>query len=69
MGKVACPTLFLAGEKDPTVFAWHTEELYKKAICPKKYELFKDGYHAEDLFIQDKEKFINICTDWLFLNN
>mgnify|MGYP003290261953 CR=1 FL=1 len=44
-------------------------ELYKKAICQKKYELFENGCHAEDLFIQDREKFIKLCTDWLFLNN
>ena len=69
VGKVKCPTLFIAGEKDPTVCAWHTEELYKRATCSKGYELFKDCYHAEDLFIQDREKFIKICTDWLFLNN
>jgi len=63
---VQCPTLFIAGEKDPTVGAWHTKTLYEKAICKKKYELFKGCYHAEDLFIQDKDKFIKICTDWLF---
>ena len=67
--KITCPTLFLAGEKDPTVYSWHTEELYRKAVCEKGYELFKDCCHAEDLFIQDREKFIKICTDWLFLNN
>ncbi len=66
---VKAPTLFIAGEKDPTVCCWHTEELYKKATCKKKYELFKNCWHAEDLFIQDKEKFTKICTDWLFLNN
>ena len=27
--EVKSPTLFVAGEKDPTVFPWHTEELYK----------------------------------------
>ena len=67
--KVKCPTLFLAGEKDPTVCSWHTEELYKKAVCTKGYELFKNCCHAEDLFIQDRDKFVKICTEWLFLNN
>ncbi len=64
--KIKCPTLFIAGEKDPTVCAWHTEALFQKAVCTKKYELFKDCCHAEDLFIQDKEHFIKLCTDWLF---
>ena len=64
--RIECPTLFIAGEKDPTVYPWHTQELYKKAICQKKYELFKDCYHAEDLFLDRKEKFIEICLNWLF---
>lgn len=67
--KIKCPTLFLAGEKDPTVYSWHTEALYKKAVCEKEYKLFENCCHAEDLFIQDREKFVKICTDWLFLNN
>ncbi len=64
--KVKIPTLFMAGEKDPTVCAWHTEALYNKAICPKKYELFEKCCHAEDLFLQNRERFIKTCIDWLF---
>lgn len=64
--KIKCPTLFLAGEKDPTVCSWHTETLFEKAECSKKFELFQNCCHAEDLFIQDKEKFIEICSNWLF---
>ena len=67
--KIKCPTLFLAGEKDPTVYSWHTETLFKKAECIKKYELFENCCHAEDLFIQDREKFVNICCEWLFKDN
>lgn len=63
---IKCPTLFLAGEKDPTVCSWHTKELFEKALCTKKYELFKNCCHAEDLYIQDKEKFVRVCSDWLF---
>ncbi len=66
---VKCPTLFLAGDKDPTVCSWHTESLFKKAVCEKKYELFENCCHAEDLFIQNKQKFVQICTDWLFKND
>ncbi len=64
--KVKCPTLFLAGEKDPTVCSWHTQTLFTKAVCKKKYELFENCCHAEDLFIQNRKKFIEICTEWLF---
>lgn len=64
--KIKCPTLFLAGEKDPTVENWHTKALFTKAVCDKKFELFENCCHAEDLFIQDRKKFINICCEWLF---
>lgn len=62
--KIKQPTLFIAGEKDPTVAAWHTEKLYQDANCTKKYILFQKARHAEDLYIDYPEKFINICTDW-----
>ena len=64
--KIKCPTLFIAGENDPTVCSWHTEKLYEVATCKKKYELFKGCNHAEDLFIQEREKFIKTCENWLF---
>lgn len=63
--KIDVPTLFIAGEKDVTVHAWHTKSLYKKAKCKKYFELFKDCCHAEDLFYQERNKFINLCTFWL----
>lgn len=62
---IKCPTLFIAGEKDPTVCAWHTKELFDNAICKKKYELFLNCFHAEDLFLDEKEKFVSICKSWL----
>ena len=65
---IKCPTLFIAGEKDPTVFPWHTQALFEKAECKKKYELFENGCHSEDLFIQNKEKFVSTCVNW-FLEN
>lgn len=67
--EISCPTLFIAGEKDVTVCSWHTEKLFEEAICKKEYILFENCYHAEDLFIQNKEKFVKSCVDWLFLNN
>lgn len=66
--KIKIPTLFIAGEKDPTVYPWHTKALYEKAICPKQFVLFEDCCHAEDLFLQSKDKFISLCTEWLEQN-
>lgn len=65
VNKIEVPTLFIAGEHDKTVFPWHTESLFRKAKCKKRYELFENCCHAEDLFLQDREKFINVCTNWL----
>lgn len=63
--KINVPTLFIAGEKDVTVHAWHTRSLYNKAKCIKRFELFEDCCHAEDLFFQDRNRFINSCNNWL----
>lgn len=63
--KIEVPTLFIAGKQDVTVRAWHTKSLYRIAKCKKHFELFENCCHAEDLFYQDRERFINVCTDWL----
>lgn len=63
--KVKAATLFIAGEKDPTVHPWHTKELYEKAICTKKYKEFENGCHAEDLFLHFKKDFSELCVEWL----
>ena len=60
-----CPTLFIAGEKDPTVEAWHTEELYKEAECKKDLHIYKGGCHAEDLYIHFPRDFAARCLKWL----
>lgn len=59
------PILILAGENDPTVFCWHAKSLYEKARDPKKLIIFEHGYHAEDLYIQNPNRFITTCVDWL----
>lgn len=59
------PAFFIAGEKDPTVFNWHAEALYEKAGEPKKLEIFEDGFHAEDLYLYSKERFLQSITDFL----
>lgn len=63
--KVKAPTLFLAGDNDPTVFPWHSELLYNEANCEKAYKLFTNANHAEDLFNDYPEEFMKDCKDWL----
>ncbi len=66
--KIKIPTLFVAGEKDPTVFPWHTKVLFDKAKCPKKYELFTKARHAEDIYNDFHDEFMELCINW-FTNN
>lgn len=63
--KIKQPTLFIAGKLDPTVCYWHSEKLYQKAVCEKKFELFEQGIHAEDIFLHFEDKFKEICLEWL----
>ncbi len=63
--KITVPTLFLAGKKDPTVHFWHTQKLYEKAVCKKQFELFENGIHAEDLYLDEPERFTNLCLNFL----
>ena len=63
--KIQAPTLFVAGKNDVTVCPWHTEKLFEKAVCEKKLEIFENGIHAEDLFLAEPDRFLNLCFDWL----
>lgn len=65
INKIEVPTLFVAGARDVTVCPWHTKKLYEKTTCPKKLEIFENGIHAEDLFLAEPERFLNLCLDWL----
>ena len=61
---IAVPTLFIAGEKDPTVLPWHTKALYDKAHCKKDYKLFTKTRHAEDIYHDYPTEFIEMCRNW-----
>ncbi len=65
VGRIAAPTLFVAGAKDVTVLPWHTKLLFENAHCEKKFEVFEDGIHAEDLFLAEPDRFVKMCVDWL----
>lgn len=59
------PVLMIAGIKDPTIKVWHTQKLFEHAKEPKKIIIFGDSIHAEDIYIKDKKRFINLCTKWI----
>ena len=61
----SAPILFMTGGNDPTVHPWHSQELYDKARENKALTVFHDNFHAEDLYISSRERFINTCNSWL----
>lgn len=63
--KISAPTLFIAGDLDTIIPPEDTKSLFDKALCEKRFELFENCHHAEDLLHQNKDKLINTCLDWL----
>ena len=63
--KIKIPVLFIAGDKDKTVYPAHTKTLFNRAVCKKKLEIFTNSIHAEDIFITEPEAFITLCCNWL----
>lgn len=66
--KIKIPTLFIVGDSDTIIHPNDTKSLFHKAECEKKFELFENCNHAEDLLYQEKKKLINICKEWLLVN-
>jgi len=63
------PILVIAGGKDPIIFSWHSEQIFEKAKEPKKIIIYDNGKHAEDIYIENSEKFMNDCLNWLKNND
>lgn len=59
------PALFIAGGKDPTVYPWHTQALFERTQHIKKFELFENDFHAEDLYLNSRDKFLQVCSNWI----
>ena len=59
------PILIIAGRKDPTIKVWHAKKLYKEAKEPKEIVIYHDSIHAEDIYMQNPERFVKRCTEWL----
>ncbi len=65
VGEINIPALYIAGGKDPTVYPWHAEELYNKASDFKALEIFENDFHAEDLYLNSRERFLGLCNAWM----
>jgi len=62
---VSAPVLFISGGKDPTIYPWHSQELYNKSCEKKSLLIFDDDFHAEDLYINSRERFMSECNSWM----
>jgi len=58
------PVLFIHGDKDWIVNAYHSEKLFKACTTRKKLEIIKNGLHAERLIQQYPERIKKIILDW-----
>jgi len=62
---ISCaPILFITGGKDPTVHPWHSHDLHNKACGKKSLSVFRDNFHAEDLYISSRQRFLGVCHEW-----
>lgn len=58
------PVLLVHGEKDWLINKNHSKKLFAKAKEPKQLHIFKNAGHAEKIFDEYPEEFMNVCTNW-----
>ncbi len=58
------PMLFVHGARDWLVQPKQSELLYQRAGEPKQLRLIEGGRHAEELFDDDPDGFVRLCTEW-----
>ncbi len=65
INKIYIPIFFIAGENDPIIRVWHNHKLFEHANSLKKELVVKNGKHAEDIYLENRELFVKSCVDWL----
>ena len=61
------PVLFIHGEKDWLIKPYHSERLFAAAKEPKRLMIIPEAGHAEKIYDDYPEKFINACKEWFDL--
>ena len=59
------PVLFVHGTRDAIVGVQHGRRLYEAAAEPKRLEIIEGGGHAEALFRDAPERFLEVVAQWL----
>jgi pimeloyl-ACP methyl ester carboxylesterase len=61
---LSLPVLFVHGTRDMIVDARHSRRLFAAAYEPKRLEIVQGGSHAEALFQDDPEGFVQLVERW-----
>lgn len=62
--RLRVPVLYVQGERDWTVAAWHAQRLFERTQAPKKLVMIKNGLHAEFLLRQHREDVLSAIDEW-----
>ncbi len=64
VAQLPVPTLFVHGTRDPIVGHQHSKRLYAAAREPKRLAIIDRGRHAEFLFRDDPQRFMQLVNGW-----
>lgn len=64
VSRISIPKLFIHGQKDWLINVKHSRKLFNKANEPKKIKIFEKAGHAEKIFDDYPNEFIEICLKW-----
>ena len=59
------PVLFVHGSRDVIIAEAHSHRLYAAAREPKRLEIVAGGSHAEALFRDEPDRFLDVIHQWL----
>ena len=65
VGELTMPVLYIHGDRDWVVGAWHSENLYENTRTEKDIIVIKEGSHAEYLLRKHGDKTYTAINDWL----
>lgn len=65
VGMLKMPVLYIHGDHDWVVGAWHSQELYDRTRAPKKLVIVENGPHAEYLMRKHKDNLLKEVNDWI----
>ncbi len=58
------PTIFVHGTKDASISFQHSQRLFEAASEPKELKIIEEGGHAEALFRDQPEQFLDLVKSW-----